>query len=180
MNKKYELTEDTIVYRGKELHRIKALRDFGDVKKGSLGGFIESEDNLSHEGDCWIYDDSFAYANSKVCDTSSIHGYSKVCDCELYDNSEINGDSKINNVIMHNNSKIIDSTLYGDIQLFGHSMIHKSTLEIEHIILNCFNGFINNTFYNNYNIYINASSSIYNNYNYLNNIPKIYPNIFES
>ena len=50
MNKKYELTDETINHYGVVLHRIKALRSFGDVKAGDLGGFIESEDNLSQEG----------------------------------------------------------------------------------------------------------------------------------
>ena len=39
---KYELTD---IVQGK-LARIKALRDFGNVKEGELGGFIESEDNI--------------------------------------------------------------------------------------------------------------------------------------
>ncbi len=31
---------------------IKALKDFADIKTGTLGGFIEKEDNFSHEGNC--------------------------------------------------------------------------------------------------------------------------------
>ena len=38
--KKYELTDETVKGYGHTLHRIKALKDFGDVKKGDLGGFI--------------------------------------------------------------------------------------------------------------------------------------------
>ena len=48
--KKYELTEETKVIDGKTLFRIRALRSFGDIKAGDLGGFIENERNLSHEG----------------------------------------------------------------------------------------------------------------------------------
>lgn len=51
MEKKYELTEDTLEIDGHILHRIKALKDFGDVKKGDLGGFVEKESNLAQEGD---------------------------------------------------------------------------------------------------------------------------------
>ena len=39
--KKYELTDETIDVDGHILHRIKAIRDFGDVNVGELGGFIE-------------------------------------------------------------------------------------------------------------------------------------------
>lgn len=37
--KKYKLTEETLEIDGHTLHRIVALRDFGEVKKGDLGGF---------------------------------------------------------------------------------------------------------------------------------------------
>lgn len=53
MEKKYELTNETIEFNGHILHRIKALKDFAykKFKKGDLGGFIESENNLSQEGE---------------------------------------------------------------------------------------------------------------------------------
>ena len=51
MNKKFELLlDDTIEVFSRELFRIKATRDFGGVKKGELGGYIEKEENLSHQG----------------------------------------------------------------------------------------------------------------------------------
>ena len=52
-NKKYKLRKDLVIEYGYyTLYRIEALNDFSNVKKGDLGGFIESEDNLSQEGDC--------------------------------------------------------------------------------------------------------------------------------
>lgn len=52
MIKKYELTNETITLKnGVVLHRIRALKSFGVVvTKGDLGGWIEKEDNLSHNG----------------------------------------------------------------------------------------------------------------------------------
>jgi hypothetical protein len=58
--KKYELTNEKIKYGEKTLYRIKALRTFGLVNEGDLGGFVKSEDNLSH-CNCWIFD--YAYDN---------------------------------------------------------------------------------------------------------------------
>lgn len=66
MEKKYKLTDETISYRGKTLYRIEALRDFNDVKKGDKGGFVESEKNLSHDGNCWIYNDAKVFGNARV------------------------------------------------------------------------------------------------------------------
>lgn len=51
--KKYRLTDETITtIAGVTLHRIQATRDFGNVRKGERGGFIESENNLSQENSC--------------------------------------------------------------------------------------------------------------------------------
>ncbi|UNF53002.1 hypothetical protein MNL01_04770 [Bartonella krasnovii] len=59
MGKKYELTDETTEVGDHTLHRIRALRDFGNVQVGDLGGFIEYEGNLSHLGNCWVYDDAY-------------------------------------------------------------------------------------------------------------------------
>lgn len=53
--KKYEFTGETKEFFGHTLHRIRAVIDFGDVKAGDLGGWIETEENLSHEGNAWVY-----------------------------------------------------------------------------------------------------------------------------
>ena len=49
--KKYELIrEDTIKIDSITLYRIKALKAFGELRKGDLGGYIEKESNLSQKG----------------------------------------------------------------------------------------------------------------------------------
>lgn len=65
--KKYELTNEITVSSGKTLYRIKAVRSFGDVKEGDLGGFIEKEANLPHDGNAWVYDNAKVYGDAKVC-----------------------------------------------------------------------------------------------------------------
>lgn len=40
MEKKFELTDETFSFV-KTYHRIRALRDFGDVKKGDLGALLK-------------------------------------------------------------------------------------------------------------------------------------------
>ena len=65
--KKYELLkDDTKEVSGHTLYRIKALRDFGNVEKGDLGGYIESENNLSHYGNAWVFGDANVYGNAEV------------------------------------------------------------------------------------------------------------------
>jgi len=72
--KKYEFTEETKRIGNIELHRVRALCDFKDVKSGDLGGWIEREENLSHEGSCWVYGDA------QVCDNAQVYGSAQVCD----------------------------------------------------------------------------------------------------
>lgn len=64
--KKYEFTGEVLHLNNKVLHRIRALRDFGEVEEGSSGGFIEKEVNLSHKGNCWIYNDAKVYDDALV------------------------------------------------------------------------------------------------------------------
>ena len=78
-NKKYKLTDETIEVEGKILYRIEALKDFGKIKNGDNGGFIESENNLSHEGDAWVSDDAFVYDNACVSDNARVSDNACVC-----------------------------------------------------------------------------------------------------
>ena len=68
MSKKYELVESSkIILKNVILYRIKALVDIPNiVKAGELGGYIESEENLSHEGNCWVSDDAYVYNNAYI------------------------------------------------------------------------------------------------------------------
>ena len=72
MNKKYELTDETQEWNGRTLHQIRALADFGDVKAGELGGWIEKEENLSHNGNALVYGDAWVCDNARVCGDAEI------------------------------------------------------------------------------------------------------------
>lgn len=63
--KKFELTSEFITnIFGTKLFRIKALVEFGNVEAGELGGYIEKEENLDHNGDARVYGDAdYAYAH---------------------------------------------------------------------------------------------------------------------
>ena len=78
--KKYEFTGETITIGERTLHRIRAVRDFGDVKAGDIGGWIEKEENLSHEGYCWVRDEAIVYGSALVCDNATVCDDAIVCD----------------------------------------------------------------------------------------------------
>ena len=102
MGKKYKLTEETINVYGRTLHRIESLRDFGNVKKGDKGGFIENEDNLSQWDDCWVYDNAKVYNDAVVYDNAMVFKnamvYGNACvfgDAEIYDNVRVYGNAEV-------------------------------------------------------------------------------------
>ena len=116
--KKYKLTDETKSFCGKPLHRIVALRDFGSVKKGDKGGWIEKEENLSHEGNCWVYDEARVSGNAKVCDNAKIYD-----DVIVYNNARVCNNAKIyDHVISCGNSYV-----YGNAAIYGKITISGST-----------------------------------------------------
>lgn len=75
--RKYELLRNDYVEIGdRRVYRVQALRNFGDVKRGDLGGFIECERNLSHEGEAWVYDHAQIYG-----DNALVRGNGRVRGC---------------------------------------------------------------------------------------------------
>lgn len=90
--KKYELLKnDTITApNGKTLYRIKALIDFGVVLAGSLGGYIEKEDNLAHSGNAWVFGNAEVFGNACVSDDAWVSGNARV-----YGNARVSGDALV-------------------------------------------------------------------------------------
>ena len=72
--KKYEFTGETKVIAGVTLKRIRALISFGFIVKGEIGGFIESEKNLSHDGDAWVADNAWVTDNARVTGNAWVTG----------------------------------------------------------------------------------------------------------
>lgn len=109
MNKKYELTP-TIqkTYTNSRIYRIKALKDFNDVRAGDLGGYVESESNLSHDGDCWIYDNAMCFRNGIVLENASIRD-----NAEVYGNAVVKGKATLR----------LDAKVFGDAQVYGSAYV---------------------------------------------------------
>ena len=75
--KKFEFTGETktinLLFGTATLHRIRAVAKFGFVEIGELGGWIEKEENLSHEENAWVYGDAKVYGNAKVDDNAEVN-----------------------------------------------------------------------------------------------------------
>lgn len=66
------------------MYRIKALKSFGNVQAGDLGGWVEKEENLSQKGDCWVADEAIVIENAVIAnqalitDKAVVSGYASI------------------------------------------------------------------------------------------------------
>ena len=120
MSKKYKLTDETINLNGATLYRIEALKDFGEIKKGDKGGFIESENNLAHEGDAWVSDNACVYGSACV------YGDACVFECAcVYDNALVSGNGQVyGNARVCGNARVYgNACVYGDARVYGDAFV---------------------------------------------------------
>lgn len=81
----------------KKLRQIVAIADIpGVCSRGDFGGYIESEQNLSQDGNCWVTEGCFVFGGAKILDNAVISGNVFVSDAAVVkDNSVIEGKCKI-------------------------------------------------------------------------------------
>lgn len=126
MNTKYKiLLNEKNFFGGHTLYRIVALRDFGFVEKGELGGYVESEGNLAEEGNCWVAHEAKIYGKAYVCDNAMITDYAEVSDSSVVSgNAQVSGFAKVrDNAIISNDARVI-----GDAQVGGFASIDLNAL----------------------------------------------------
>ena len=143
MSKKYKLTDETINLNGATLYRIEALKDFGEIKKGDKGGFIESENNLAHEGDAWVSDNAHVYGNACVFDNSQVYGnafvsgYAQVYgdafvygNAWLYDNTRVCGYARVaDNARVYGDANVCDdSSVFGNALVYDNARVYGDAL----------------------------------------------------
>ncbi|WP_314020833.1 hypothetical protein [Mogibacterium diversum] len=116
---KFELTADTIDYEGETLYRIRALEDFADVRKGDLGGYVASANNIPNVAPhtAWVYDDSILAGTSmiigsgKVMESSILKGDASITEGAIVTHHSVIKDKSviIGSVYIHNKSVIRDA-----------------------------------------------------------------------
>lgn len=129
--KKFELTT-RISFNGRTLYRIRALKDFGVVKKGDLGGYVEKEENLSQKGNSWIFDDAKVMDNAIVKEDATLHH-----SAEVYDNAIISGSASINeNATLRDKATVSDKAiLYGNVILVDGAKIYGKARLYDYVLV---------------------------------------------
>lgn len=127
--KKYKLIESSRAWQySRPIYRIQALRDFSDVKKGDLGGFVESEANLSQMGDCWIYDMAQAVDKSRVEGDACLRDCSKMYGSSIIkDKAQLQGRARmLHYSCLADNAVAIDTHILGFATITGDVVIRST------------------------------------------------------
>ena len=114
--KKYELTNETKEFGTRTLYRIRALRDIPkhEVVAGDLGGWVESESNLSQDGDSWVSDDAYVSGNAWVYGNAHVSG-----DAIVSGNACVSGNARVSgNACVSGNAHV-----YGDARVSGNACV---------------------------------------------------------
>lgn len=120
-NNKYRLIpEDCKINYGRKLYRIKALKDFGVVKAGELGGYIESENNLSFDGEAWVCENAEVFDNARICNDARIYGNARICeDARVSNKATVGG-----NALIYGNALICENArVYGNVMIRGNALV---------------------------------------------------------
>ena len=113
MAKNWKIRKDlSIEVCGHTLFRIECTQDFKEIKAGTLGGFIEKEENL--DGDAWVSDDAQVYGNAQVSG-----------DARVYGNAQVSGDARVSGKAqVYGNAWVFDDArVYGNAWVCGNAWV---------------------------------------------------------
>lgn len=135
--KKFALMKNDSIYveGDTELYRIKALIDFGDVSAGDLGGYIAKEENLSQEGNAWVYGDAQVYdnayvgGNAKVSDNASVYGNARVLDdAHVYGDAIVFEKASVFGKVYGESQVCGSANVYSDARVYGEAFVFGNAI----------------------------------------------------
>jgi predicted acyltransferase (DUF342 family) len=132
---KYELTDETIEVKGHTLKRVRYL------DTGELGGYIESEENLSQEGNARVSDNACVFGNALVSDNAEVFGNALVYDNALVfgsvwvsGNAEVFGNARVSgNAEVFGNARVYDNAeVYGKAGVYDYACVYGKAHVYDH------------------------------------------------
>lgn len=145
MEKKYELVkDDSIIIGSSWLYRIRALKNIQTsalgIRSGDLGGYVESEKNLSQDGTCWVhgnamvYEEAIVFENAIVADNAIVRGSAHIYgDSVVKSRSNVRDFAKIHEDVLISGDSIISdyAEVYGESVVKEHAYVsgHSSVCE---------------------------------------------------
>ncbi len=105
--KKYTLdSTDTLHIGPKVLTRIRGAK--GSEFEGMVGGYLENEQNLSHDGQAWVADLSRVWGEARVYGDAQIRGHA-----QIFGRAQVFGQSLVEG----------KAQVFGDAQVFGRARV---------------------------------------------------------
>lgn len=137
--KKYDFYSSTL-HNGVTLNSIRALKDIprANIKKGDIGGWIESESNLDQYDDSWIFGDAMVYGKAKVINNSYVFGTARVYGNALINNSAVSGSAIVSGNAVINNSEVCsDAVVWDDAVVTGSTIKDHVEVCSDAVVTNC-------------------------------------------
>lgn len=158
VQKKYEITEQAHP-RYPWLHRIRSLVSVNEqISPGQMGGYVENEGNLSHDGSCWVHDhaiccegaavtkdarlfdgacargSALVTGDSVMFDSAIAEGNCCVRSGEIKEYARVSGNAVIGESVIDGLSPLIQghSNIYGTVR--GNVIVKDTVLPGEEII----------------------------------------------
>ena len=126
MAKNWKIRKDlSIEVCGHTLFRIECTQDFMEIKAGTLGGYIEKEENL--DGNAWVYGDAWVYGNAWVSDDAQVYGNARVYgNAQVYGIARVSDDAQVyGNARVYGNAWVSDDAqVYGDARVYGNARVY--------------------------------------------------------
>lgn len=137
---KYRLSETSRLFhyqldgekKSVSLRQIIALRDFNDVTAGTPGGWVDDENVLDQQGNCWIYDEnSMVFLGSRIQGNARITRECIIChQVTVRDNAWVDGCEVSHHAQLSDNVTIQASTVRGLCHLRGDARILSDSVII--------------------------------------------------
>lgn len=109
-NYKYDITDQTKIIDGHKVYRVRAVKDFKDVKAGDVGGYIASGSSLSQDGLSWVYDESVVMGWAQVVGNAQVKDKSIIKD----------------SVVITGEAEVIQSMIEGAVTVRGKAVVQSS------------------------------------------------------
>lgn len=130
--KKYCFTGETkTLSNGVIVHRIRILPEIGKFGTDNLGGWIENESNLSHEGKALVLDNAVVWGSAEITGDAIVRGNAEICghakisgSAEISDNSKVYAHAKVDGIAKATG----DALIYGHAHVCGDAIIDEEAM----------------------------------------------------
>jgi len=138
--RKYRFTGQTKSWRSAKSQKSVELSQIRRISDGAPGGWIESEENLSHGGDCWIGPNVMVSGGATITDYAELEGHVPVTGwAEISGSAKISGHGKPVSIFDHafisDYAVVTDGTILSDrVRILDASEVHSSTISNNAVI----------------------------------------------